>query len=141
MAYIGGAPDRWIAPWGDLLFGAAFSIALLVACSAGSWAGRLLPHRLLLGLGAISYSLYLTHLPILGSLKPSLLRLGFGGVGSIVVVAAVGIPLSLLSGGAFWYLFERPFLRRSPRRDIAQAEGVTRAHAGPDGLFPVAEGA
>jgi len=60
------------------------------------------------------------HLPILGGLKPSLMRLGYGGITSIAVVAALGIPLCLASAALFWHLFERPFLRSPMHRDVAQ---------------------
>ena len=57
---------------------------------------------------------------ILGGLKPSLMRLGYGGIASIAAVAAMGIPLSLASAALFWHLFERPFLRAQVRQDVAQ---------------------
>ena len=120
QVYAGGGPDRWIPPWDDILFGSPFSIVLCISCSSGSSVGRLLSHRCLLWLGSISYSLYLVHLPILGGLKPSLMRLGYGGIASIAAVAAMGIPLSLAAAALFWHLFERPFLRSPVRQDVAQ---------------------
>jgi peptidoglycan/LPS O-acetylase OafA/YrhL len=73
-------------------------------------------------LGAISYSLYLTHFPIL-SIGTYFLVPHIGKFATALVLVAVGVPLSLLFARGFWYLFERPYLE-SRRRKAAISRNV-----------------
>jgi peptidoglycan/LPS O-acetylase OafA/YrhL len=102
-------------PLSDLLtgLGAASAIAALASTSEHgrrSLALRVLEHPLLVGLGRMSYSLYLTHLPIV-----AVVALGFRNslgerAGMLTVVTS--LALSLLFAFAFFQLIERPILLR-----------------------------
>lgn len=82
--------------------------ALLIHCAPGTFAGRLLSLPLLVGIGLISYSLYLWHWPLIvfaeyASDAP------LSGISRVGVVAA-----AFALAWASWRFVERPF--RSPRR-------------------------
>jgi peptidoglycan/LPS O-acetylase OafA/YrhL len=62
-------------------------------------------------LGKFSYSLYLTHWPVLALLQIVARQLGAGPLMCILLLALVGAPLSLALAYGFYLAFERPFLR------------------------------
>jgi peptidoglycan/LPS O-acetylase OafA/YrhL len=62
-------------------------------------------------LGQFSYSLYLTHWPVLALLQIVALGLGAGPLACLWLLGLVGIPLSLALAYVFYRAFERPFLR------------------------------
>lgn len=78
--------------------------------AARPWLVRLLESRAAVGLGAISYSLYLTHLPVL-ALADGLLRArGFRGDVRLMLLLFGLSPVCLVLAYAFHWLFERPTL-------------------------------
>jgi peptidoglycan/LPS O-acetylase OafA/YrhL len=87
--------------------------ALLLRLIRAERAGRLAawPVRLLATVGLFSYSLYLTHLPVIELLTATLgaptTRPGLVGW------AAVAVPVSVAWAGLFFLVFERPFLHRA----------------------------
>lgn len=93
------------------LCGVGFGSLLLLA-SRPAVLGRFMGWRPLVQLGAISYSLYLVHWPLLGAVE-SVMR--FGAHASPAITIAVGVVVVLPFGWSFHILFERPFNRRSPR--------------------------
>jgi len=105
-------------PLTDLLVGSAAG-ALLVHCTnqvkAGSERGLLLgalESRLLVGIGRFSYSLYLTHLPIVALCFFVLRRLGVGSPLRLAgYMIATALPASLLVAYAFYWAVERHFVR------------------------------
>jgi peptidoglycan/LPS O-acetylase OafA/YrhL len=109
----------WFAhkPLADLLVGLA-TFALLVYLTErarGASRGRLLPlleSRALVGLGHFSYSLYLTHLPVLAGCFFALRRLGWSGGVQAVAVLVVGSTASLIVAYAFHVAIERRFIAR-----------------------------
>ncbi len=85
--------------------GTAFAVAASVA------AGFMLvplrrPLPILSGLGAISYSLYLVHLPVGGRVGNLLMRIPWNWNQALAAFAA--IAASLLAAIAWWYAVERP---------------------------------
>ncbi len=113
--YLYGPAAGWAYPHKDLLFAGVYALVLLVVLANGSLLGRFLSHPALVWLGTISYSLYLIHLPILWALKTVVLAYFPNQAVDFAVLAAIGIPLCLVSAQLFWYVFERPFLRRYAR--------------------------
>jgi peptidoglycan/LPS O-acetylase OafA/YrhL len=100
--------------WIDLALGPAIA-CLLAALATGQAAAllRLLDARPVRRLGLSSYSLYLTHAPIVvvvyekivaGHISP--------GVPAFLVTLALALPLTILFARAFASVFEIPFLRR-----------------------------
>ena len=105
-------------PLTDLLVGCA-AAALLVHCTnqvkGASKRGRLLgvlESPLLVGIGRFSYSLYLTHLPIVALCFFALRRLGVSSPLRLAgFMIATALPVSLLVAYVFYWAVERHFLR------------------------------
>jgi peptidoglycan/LPS O-acetylase OafA/YrhL len=111
-------PGVWfrLKPLTDLLVGAA-AATLLVHCTEQAINGRrgfllsVLESRPALAVGHFSYSLYLTHLPLLALCYFGLAGLGLSGPALALAMLAVGVPASLLVGYLFYLAVERHFLR------------------------------
>lgn len=90
---------------------AAVGFAVLLACASSAAARRSLAARPLVGLGTVSYGLYLWHVPLLLWLRGhGLLPL------SPLPALAVVLPLSLALATASWLLVEKPALQLGRRR-------------------------
>jgi peptidoglycan/LPS O-acetylase OafA/YrhL len=105
--------------WVDLALGPAIA-CLLAGLATGRPAAllRLLDARPIRGLGSSSYSLYLTHGPIVVVVYEEIVAGWFHhGVAAFVVTAALAVPLAIVFARVFAAVFETPFLRRrsSPR--------------------------
>jgi peptidoglycan/LPS O-acetylase OafA/YrhL len=102
-------------PLADLLVG-LFTAALLIHLTqrAGTLQRgallRLLESRPLVGLGHFSYSLYLTHLPVLALCYFALKPLALAPISQALTLLTVGSVLSLAFAYAFHQVVERPFL-------------------------------
>ncbi len=113
------AASIWFSckPLVDPLVGLA-TATLLVQLTRSSVSGersrplRLLESRALVGLGHFSYSLYLTHLPVLALSYFGLRRLGVSGAGFTLSLAVLGSLASLVVAYGFHLLVERPFMKR-----------------------------
>lgn len=109
--------------WVDLTLGPA--IACLLVAVATRQAGplnRLLDPRPLRRLGAVSYSLYLTHAPIVIALYYGVLRGRVDqGVPMFLVLTAVTIPIAVTFAFIFGAVFDVPFQHR---RSWAAVRGV-----------------
>ncbi len=77
-----------------------------------SWLLQLLERRPLVELGHFSYSLYLTHLPLLALGYFALQALGVSGAAFVLAMALLGSAGSLLFAYGFHRLVERPFMKR-----------------------------
>jgi peptidoglycan/LPS O-acetylase OafA/YrhL len=100
----------------DFLVGAA-TISLILHCARGTWIGRgarrALESPAATFLGAISYSLYLFHVPLLMVLYRCLEPLKLAAHAQLATMLTAGIPLSVLLGWGAYRLFERPFMGRA----------------------------
>jgi peptidoglycan/LPS O-acetylase OafA/YrhL len=99
----------------DFFVGAA-TICLILHCTRDTFLGRVarrvLESRAAIFLGAISYSLYLFHGPLLVLLYRGLEPLNLGAGARLVAFTSIGLPSVVMAGwGAYW-VFERPFLAR-----------------------------
>ena len=90
-----------------LLFGAAAAIVIVRALDPSSFEHRLLTLRPLVGLGRVSYGLYLWHVPVLAAVAAS----GQAGPAR----GALGIALSVAAALVSYRVVEQPFLRRKRR--------------------------
>jgi peptidoglycan/LPS O-acetylase OafA/YrhL len=105
-----GVGAHWLF---DCWVGLATACLLIFASSAREhWLVRLLSRRWLVGIGAISYSVYLIHDPILAMMKIPLDRAGLGQFEQFGCYLGVGVPILLLLGWVFYRLFEKPFRGR-----------------------------
>jgi peptidoglycan/LPS O-acetylase OafA/YrhL len=109
--------------WVDLALGPA--IACLLIALAGGRPARLLgllDTRPLRGLGTSSYSLYLTHGPIVVAVYE---RIVAGrvrqGVPAFLVTCGLALPLTIVFARVFASAFEAPFLRRAAARPALAA--------------------
>jgi peptidoglycan/LPS O-acetylase OafA/YrhL len=115
----------------DLLLAMATG-ALLVRCSldtrrdASSLVARALGSSGLVGLGAFSYSLYLTHYPLLSAANLGLRSLGMGPMGTWYLLFGAVVPLCVLVAYGFSLAFERPFLPSVARTAAAGRRGPFR---------------
>lgn len=129
-------PDRA----GDLLYAASLfsgdtvaAIAFFVALNAvlarerpERQAGR--PWRWLAAVGLFSYSLYLTHAPVVYAAKMLALRAGLeeGGLAQTALMIVIRLGTALAAAWVFYVLVERPAIRAS-RRIAVQARDTSGA--------------
>lgn len=85
---------------------------------------RLLSSGLLSGLGRFSYSLYLTHYPIVALVAILLVKgRGMNAPEELGLLGVIALPLALVFAYSFYFVVERPFLNSPavPRRRVAPA--------------------
>jgi peptidoglycan/LPS O-acetylase OafA/YrhL len=117
--------------WVDLALGPAIA-CLLTSLATGRPAPllRVLDSRPIRNLGLSSYSLYLTHAPIVVIVYERIVAGRVSqGVPAFVVTLAIALPLTIVFARLFASVFETPFLRRhtpsgAPRLRLPGAEGV-----------------
>ena len=112
--------------WVDLALGPATALLLAgVAVGRPSPLVRLLETSPLQRLGACSYSLYLTHSPIVVTVHHVVRRLGVeSGMPMFLVLLAIAVPLAVGFAMSFASLFEIPFQRHrswAAWRDVVDA--------------------
>jgi peptidoglycan/LPS O-acetylase OafA/YrhL len=112
--------SRWMVEryfYVDLLFGFAVACALCVLMGGGWRLVRaVLSTRTSLRLGAVSYSIYLVHEPIVGLLYQGIHPLHLPAVARFGLFAALGVPAVLVLSYGFHLVFEAPFLRHRSLR-------------------------
>ena len=118
--------------WVDLALGPAIA-CLLAALATGQAVPvvRLLDTRPIRSLGLSSYSLYLTHAPIVVIVYEGVVAGRVAqGVPAFVVTLAIALPLTILFARGFASVFEIPFRQR--RRSLATARRqLPRAEVAP----------
>ena len=117
----------------DSLFGVAAMCLLVFSARANRstmpahpWLLRILNGRFAVVLGAFSYSLYLTHRPLLDIATLLLFRTPLSSLARIALTFLVYAPLAVGFAYLFHLVFERPFMPGRPRslaRAIVAAEG------------------
>jgi peptidoglycan/LPS O-acetylase OafA/YrhL len=116
---IAGPRNLLAASWWEFaskhyLYGAAaFFFLLPVALGSAGWIRRLLGNRFMSWLGAISYGVYLWHLPLLIAIQHWLGWHTFGG--HFLELFVLTTLAATAAAAASWYLLERPLLRRLSR--------------------------
>jgi peptidoglycan/LPS O-acetylase OafA/YrhL len=109
--------------WVDLALAPAIA-CLLISLATGRPASllRLLDARPIRGLGSSSYSLYLTHAPIVAIVYELIVARWFHpGAAAFLVSLALVIPLTIAFAKAFASVFERGFRPRRPSAAFARA--------------------
>jgi peptidoglycan/LPS O-acetylase OafA/YrhL len=117
--------------WVDLAIAPAIA-CLLISLATGRPASllRLLDSRPIRGLGSSSYSLYLTHAPIIAVVYELVVARWFHpGAAAFLVSLALVIPLTIGFAKAFASVFERRFQPRRPSRALGR--GVPRGKVVP----------
>jgi peptidoglycan/LPS O-acetylase OafA/YrhL len=117
--------------WVDLALGPAVA-CLLAGLATGRPAPllRLLDARPVRSLGLSSYSLYLTHAPIVVLVYEKIVAGRVSqGVPAFAVTLAIALPLTIAFARVFASVFEAPFLHRraasrAPARPLPRVEGV-----------------
>jgi peptidoglycan/LPS O-acetylase OafA/YrhL len=108
-------------PYSDALVGATTASALLYLTPHALRTEkqhplplRILQSRPLVALGRFSYSLYLTHLPIVALCYFGLHPLGLSAEAEMASLILLSLPLSVLFSYAFFWVFERRFVGAPP---------------------------
>lgn len=108
--------------WTDLFVGMAACFALITGATNEHGAlARFFSHKYLLSIGAFSYSLYLMHKPVQMVVNSWIEGHGIGLDLAFLIRAVFGTVLALLVSYAFYRVFEKPFLRRSPKGAVTVA--------------------
>lgn len=111
------ARERMPMPVCDVWMGiCTVSVLYAGTISKRLWLTRALSCKPLAGLGAISYSLYLMHHPILQPLYLFRPAWAEGTLDATEYLLAVGLPVILVCCAVFWFVFERPFVSKRARR-------------------------
>jgi peptidoglycan/LPS O-acetylase OafA/YrhL len=112
---------RW-KPVTDALVGLT-TATLLIHChqAPSSRAARLLSSPRAVGLGHFSYSLYLTHLPVVAGTYFVVRSLPLGPVAHVAAMLVVSTAAALAVAYAFHRLVERRFMRTRPRQSRVTA--------------------
>jgi peptidoglycan/LPS O-acetylase OafA/YrhL len=106
---------EWTLYTWHMLFGAAVAVLLVATAWNGRIVAAVLANRVMVGLGAISYSIYLWHYPLLLWLKNSEWVEGAAKHGMMLMLPlalAVVVPVAYIS----YRFIERPFLSDAPGR-------------------------
>ncbi len=109
--------ERAFPGWWALL--PTLGAVLVIAAGEGAWVNRrLLASRVMVGLGLISFPLYLWHWPLL-----SFVRIVAGEAASPLALAAA-VALAAVCAGLSYRLLETPVRRRQGWRPVAALVGV-----------------
>ena len=89
---------------------AALLIAQMAANKDGFNLRRLLELKPIHAVGVFSYSLYLTHYPVLAAIYAFVHRWALSPDYEVVIMLAAGVPASLFVASVFYKFLEKPFL-------------------------------
>jgi peptidoglycan/LPS O-acetylase OafA/YrhL len=126
--------------WLDLAWAPAIGCFLTaVATSRPRYVVRLLNSRIPRSLGSCSYSLYLTHEPIVIAVSYGLVRGRVtSGAPMFFVLVAILLPVTVCFARMFAAVFELPFQRHRGWTRLRQAMSARLRHLRPEGSAPVA---
>lgn len=106
--------------WRDLLMGVAVAGGLILGCQRPeSLPARAFGIRPLVWLGAMSYSLYLMHHPILQIVYVNRPEWAATPLRQLAYLFVVAIPLIVVACYGFYWVFERPFVSSKPAKNHA----------------------
>ncbi len=137
VARFGWRPLQDSAWMVDPLFGMA-AISLMIFCTRAKAFGpaapaplvvQLLEGRWLVAVGAMSYSYYLIHVPLLYILDATLCALELPLMPYTLLMFGLAVPFCLLGAYLFHLAFERPFMPGHPRTAGAAARAAIVAPA------------
>jgi peptidoglycan/LPS O-acetylase OafA/YrhL len=97
-------------PLRQWLSGCGFAALLILALRTGSPVARLFSWRPLVGAGVISYSIYLLHAPIVGTVDGFALRSLHASPSQAFLITLCTVPLIMFGSWLFFLVAERPFL-------------------------------
>jgi peptidoglycan/LPS O-acetylase OafA/YrhL len=108
--------------WTDLFVGVAACCALITgATNEHGFLARFFSQKYLLSIGAFSYSLYLMHKPVQMVVNWWIEDHQIGLDVAFLIRAVLGTVLALVISYAFYLVFEKPFLRRTPKGAVTVA--------------------
>ena len=118
------AANGYSMPALDAWMGACI-VSVIYACTVSKkfTVRKVLSARPLVWLGAVSYSLYLMHHPVLQPLYLFRPAWAQSPMMAMLYLTAIGLPAILASVTVFWFFFERPFVSKR-RREIDTAPSV-----------------
>lgn len=122
------SPKIWMISTQFLAFSVATGLlALTTAKPDGFNLRRVLEWKPVLNVGHMSYSLYLTHFPVLAVLYAFVHRWNLSPDAEVWVMLAAGVPASLAVAYVFYRLLERPFFGSAgaKSRKADTAVGIT----------------
>ena len=93
-------------PWGGMWTAWGTAVLILLVIEAGRATAR--APRLLLYGGAVSYSLYLVHLPVIEVVNGAMYKVTGDGIGWALFSVAVGAAVSFAAAQVLLMLVERP---------------------------------
>ncbi len=116
IAILGRARTFGAFPWLDPLVGlATASLLLSFASERPSRVRALLSQRRVVALGAMAYSVYLIHAPLVQlAWQIAIQPLHLSGLRAFVGLLCVAVPFVLASSAVFFRFCERPFVRAQP---------------------------
>ncbi len=118
-AWLNMKPGGWFGPFRDQLWGVVFSSVLLLAAVTPAWIARSPIARLIAWAGGISYSVYLTHEPLLHLSQLLLKRFNIPLEIRLPLFIVCGLPILVATGFAFHLAFERPFMSATGRPPLS----------------------
>jgi peptidoglycan/LPS O-acetylase OafA/YrhL len=125
--------------WVDIALGPTIGCLLAaLATNRPQWMVRILDTRPLRSLGSFSYSLYLTHAPIVAIVTGELVRGRVSpGVPALLVTLAIAVPISVAFARLFAGVFELPFQRHRDWSALREAFSLRRGSPARHRLDPV----
>jgi peptidoglycan/LPS O-acetylase OafA/YrhL len=122
---MGSGVAHKFVPWGgkevvDFFVGiATVSLLLILALYPSDFLQRIFGSKLLVVLGAMSYSLYLIHLPIQQLLWQYLVQpLNLSREVNFTLIATAGTAVCIAASYGFFLLFEKPFMNHTHRDQV-----------------------
>jgi peptidoglycan/LPS O-acetylase OafA/YrhL len=105
----------WFGPLSNQVWGVIFASALVLLCETSNIRLEKNPvTRWFVWLGAISYSVYLVHFPLIRIFSADVMHLS-PGAGGEVLAGLIRLPFLIVLGYLFHIAFERPFMPGKPR--------------------------
>lgn len=99
--------QAWLYRWGFAAVGGLTAVLIITLTSSANLLGAVLRFPVLVGIGKVSYTLFLVHLPIywlITAVEPST---------APIDLLILGVPFSLLAAGALHHLFAEPMRLRT----------------------------